>query len=466
MANFSILRRLIWQAWRQGWAMLALGVILPPCASMLRQIMSPMPAANTPWTITVFLLFVMIAVWAATLAEGAGERRSYANLHFPIHPALASMMTFILYSGIALLIGIWIGWWQWHTLAAFASQALQIIWSQGAVGILPWFSRVAGVECLLLIVGAGFAVAVFSLSYVVALSCSRWAGMVSAIIWGLVFNRWSVELLTSTHADMQYIWLADALLRNGMVIIAGVLGLLFLHFPRTASRRGRVVTLSLLGITALFFPILSVAHSTLSPTPNSLPPSRLATPDGASAVEVVFSRSEGLVELRLVDYRRELSAVQRFKRRIHPMAFVDASTVLLLQQSPEARDLSLLEWSLEDNQLRRLLTIPSSRNTLNRFIGTYFTRNDRRVALSPDGRQMVIALPSPYGDYDFVHDLWWFDLHQRQATLARPLAASGRLEISWTANGALVSRQGDSLLCITAPGRVEELPLSLTEEVR
>ncbi len=104
-----ILLRLCWRELSRGWVLLVFGLLLPPlAASVQNDRISLLP--ETPLLHTLILL-AAVTIRAGMLAVDAREGTSYQAVHFPLHPSLASLTTFLSQLGIAVLIGVSAGGW-------------------------------------------------------------------------------------------------------------------------------------------------------------------------------------------------------------------------------------------------------------------------------------------------------------------------------------------------------------------
>ena len=157
MRLLSILYRLCWKECRQGWLLLALGLLLPALAVNLQHL------KLLAWTvpeITLFVLLLGVSVWASTLAADARGRHSYAGAHFPQHPALAPLVTFVLQGSAAALIGI-----------LFGCARVQMGNLHGITTFPLWAMY--------------YVTSTFAVSFVLASALSPWSGMVTGVLWAL-----------------------------------------------------------------------------------------------------------------------------------------------------------------------------------------------------------------------------------------------------------------------------------------
>lgn len=155
MHILSMLGRLLWKEWRQGWAVLLLGLLAIIISGILKDV--KIFRIEMPH-ITLSLLLLVAAVRGAMLAAGERYRRAYDGIHFSVHPALGPTLTFWFHLAIIILLG-----------AAFGG----VMQSSGEY-ISPWWRVGFGVVYL----GGAF-----GLSFVVSTAFSPPAGIVAALFW-------------------------------------------------------------------------------------------------------------------------------------------------------------------------------------------------------------------------------------------------------------------------------------------
>jgi len=412
---WPILQRLCWKEFRRGWLMLLLGLLLPPLAVSLNRDRLELLTFDMP-TMALFVLMISVAVWASMLAKDARGRQSYAGIHFPQHPGLASLVTYLLQGGVALVIGLSIGYWR------------------AQMGGLYYTDNF---PCLgLLYVGSTFAV-----SYILTLLFSSKVGMAAGILGALV-NMQAFTALASYHRNLA---MQDTVVHYmGMVIVLAFFAVLCYLLTLRFSRKTRLVLACvLLGIGVLYIPAKgfweSLTHTRQFDCTDNVP-TRLCTNDGALTVDYINQQSSvwTSVDLRFVDHRRQHTRTHHFAQAIQPIGFMGDNVVILAQQLKKEPLVTLLRWALDTDSIEPFATLPAHPNSLALTFRTYSP-----ASIAPDGRYGVMFIASPYGDVDHPipsgFDLWKIDLQHRSVTLLKPLCPSYSYIFGWRDNEAILS---------------------------
>jgi len=426
-----ILQRLCWKELRQGWLMLLLGLLLPPLALSLMLDHVELLTFDMP-TIALFVLIVGVAVWASMLAKDARGRQSYAGIHFPQHPGLASLVTYLLQGSVALVIGISIGYWRARMGGLYSYDNY------------PFLG--------LLYVGSTFAA-----GYGLTLLFSPPVGMVAGILCGLV-NTWTFNALASNQLGFN--GQDTVVLYMGMAIILSFFAVLcYLLMLRFSLKTRRVLACVLFGIGLLFIPIKEFVKDNLPQDARMNIPVRLASSDGALVVEAPVIESDS-VDLRLVDHRRLRTLTHRFRQAVQPLGFVGKNVVILAQQLKKESRVTLLRWALDSDAVEPFASLPARPEGL-----TYTLNYYSLASFDPGGRFGIIFVPSPYGGGYWYqdYDLWKIDLQQRSVTMIKPLIRSPSDITGWHGNEAILA-MGNMYAVSMATDQMIELPAPLAQE--
>ena len=430
MRLLPILYRLCWKEFRQGWLILALGLLLPPLTVNLQQndFWSDWGIWHWSWmlqlnrnlpAITLFMLLLGVSVWAARLGAEACARQSYAGVHFPQHPALASYLTFFWQGSAAALIGLSIGYARMH-----------MVYDDEFFAISLWAML--------------YLASTFMVSFIMASALTQWSGIVAGLIWALgngqTFTALSEYWPNIDKLSMQIM---------GGTIVMSCIAMLILQ-SHTTLRLGfnvpRVLAPLLLGMAMLSVPFCWLAEEIRleSRLDKHMPinyPVRLTSADDALAIECDrLALKKDAADLHVIDYRRQRTLTQHFAQDIQPIGFVGQSAVLLRQQRRHEHHLTLLRWALDTNTVATFASIPDNPDQT--------AEGCWDASMSRDGHYALLYVPSPYGNYfhGFV-DLWKIDNQLRKATLLQPDFNCG-IQIGWRGNDALVSCR-DSVLSLS-----------------
>ncbi len=394
MRLLPMYQRLCWKEFRQGWLMLALGLLLPLLAANLQQL------KLLEWTmpsIALFMLLLGVCVWGAMLGAGARARQSYAGVHFPQHPALASCVTFWWQGSAAALIGILIGAVQGNSGHLFDVVDFSLL------GMLYFASA-------------------FAVSFIMASVFSPWSGIVTSIIW-VLGNSTTLSALTEGNFRND---LEKPMQVMAGVIVMSLIALLILSFTtRVDAKWPRVLACLLLGAVLLIQPICWLGDDIFHNSSVNYP-SPLSSDDGSLVVkydpQTLHYRS---VDLQIIDYRRQKTLTKHFEQDIQPLWLAGRSTVMLAQQRKQEHHLTLLRWALDTNTVEPFAAFPTGSVGFSQF-----------ASLSPDGQYAVMLIQSSMGGSD-SYDIWKIDMQTRKLTLLKPAAACASL-IRWQGHDALI----------------------------
>ncbi|MHB9023799.1 MAG: hypothetical protein ACYC7E_06425 [Armatimonadota bacterium] len=448
MATHHILRRLLWKEWRLGWPMLAAGLVLPPLATAIVKVHKSNFRSLDWTTVSLFLLLFAIAVWASTLAGRERIRQSYAGAHFPLHPAWNTLNTYLAQGIIVLLIGLNVGWWSTKLDESY-----------------PLLNA-------LLLAGL-FVGSQFTLSFVVSLAISTTAGIVAGICW-ILGNNEVLALLTMNNyrisddpLPLKSIALLSLCIASALLVITIVL------LPaRTVSIYRRIIACMILGLGTLSLPVYDQYIETWLQKPqwatHILPPVRIHSVDGSLAVEVIRpdrKNNDVATGLRFIDYRQKRIAEHALQPVMQPIGFISHQAVIVAQQRPDDREITLLRWDTITNAMRSLLTIPTRRGALAEVLmqNISWSESSFIAELSPDSHYCLLALPSHYGD---AYNLWLVDLQKTLSILVLPHAElfTPRMHVSWLKDDLIISSLNQPLKISLITGKVSRLPIPAPKE--
>ena len=427
MRLVPILHRLCWKECRQGWLLLALGLLLPALAVNLQHL------KLLAWTvpeITLFVLLLGISVWASTLAADARGRQSYAAVHFPQHPALATLLTFVLQGSAAALIGI-----------LFGAARMQIGHLHDITNYPLWAMY--------------YVASTFAVSFIMASALSPWSGMVLGILW-MLGNMQTFSALIDSVRNYPGTEPGLAMLQMHWVLIVSVVLMLMLSFMlRLSFTRRRLLACVLLGAAMLSRPLCWIREGIFQTThkPDN-PWVELTFADGSLAVE-----HDG-PDLQFIDYRRQHTVTRHFDGVIQPIGLVGHAVILAQQRKGEHR-ITLSRWSSDTNTVEPFASFSARPDGLVPSI-----LNKPVASLSRDGHYGIILIRSPYWDDDdyLGFDIWKIDLQLRKVTLLTPAWSRWIAEISWHGDDALISNS-DSIFSISmTSGQITPLSLPTPRE--
>lgn len=421
MRLLPILERLFWKEFCQGWLMLTLGLLLPPLAGNLPHL--KLLTFDMP-SITLFVLLLGISVWAAMLAGEARGRQSYAGVHFPQHPALASIVTFVLQGCAAALIGFSIG---------FARVKLG---NPAGIADLPLWAML-------------YAASTFAVSFIAALALSPWGGMVAGIIWMLGYLSTFSDLITCQRfSDGEPIMTMQHM--SGVIVMAFISIVILLLAIRLNFTWRRALACILLGIVILSRPLWSLAASNRQNT-NYILPAKLSSADGTLVVDYDrLAPNKDYMDLHFVNYRQQHTDTRHFAQEVQPLCFIGKNAVMLAQQRKKERHVTLLRWTLDTNTVEPFASIAARPESLAITNNGY----DPKASLSRDGHYGVIILPSPYSEDCYGFDIWKIDLQLRKVTLLKPAWPAESESISWRGNDAIISSWAGILSVSMTTGQV------------
>jgi hypothetical protein len=415
--------------------MLAAGLLLPPLTDALGTPDSPL-YLNIPnmydWDlIALFLLMVPVVVWAATAAGRERLRQSYAGVHFPLHPAWSTLNTFLIHGAIALLIGL---------------------------NFSRWVPKLAEIRPLPLglLVGVLFVGSLFALSFIVSLTLSPTAGIVAGICWLCAYHEGLLGTYITSPLKSTIDW--TICLAAALFVLAT-----FLLSPRQLSLTRRIIACIILGFGTLGLPLYNGYLKTwfFQPSSTNLQlPARIYSTDGSLAVEVMSAK------LHFIDYRQGRTATRALQPSMQPIGFVGRRTVIVAEQRPGERGITLLCWDTTTNDMIPLLTIPTKRGALAKSLvdinsGSYPSFH---AEVSPDSRYILLALPTQYGDAEATN-LWLVDFQKAHVKLILPMSSPfiGN-DHSWQENSVVISGGRQPLKISLATGQVSSPPIPTPKE--
>ena len=486
-----LLERLCWKELRQGWPLLVIGLLLPPLTrDVTVQQLAQLPQ-NVSWygfsydnplwwnntqEIALLLLLLAVVVRAALLAGREQRRNTYADAHFPVSPALATLSSLLVQGSMVLFIGLCAGAWSVRGNEVAFVQWLKPVITSTDPGmhlgewLRQWLWQAIDPDTAytVLMLSAGLFLSAYGITFVLAAAFSWWVGIAAGLLWvtaNLGICHFLATQVSDYRAHSYYIFGTDISIHAGESLVAIALvtiaalvaaGVLLLPARSTFPWR-RVLASVVLGIAVCGAGAVYLFDRWQQVGPTAVP-LRLCSPDGALAVEV-YNGQPGCYydprsgEMRFVDYQRQREAVQQMNQLTQPIVFLGRNVVILAQQGVSDDHITLLRWELVANRLIPLFALPANRGALAEIVLNHRNYADQvqgiqdAMSISPDGRYGVFGLPSYYPRRG--SDLWGADLQQKTVRLLRPEARYGR--ITWEKD---VARIGHYQSIDMATGRI------------
>ncbi len=160
-----------------------------------------------------------------------------------------------------------------------------------------------------------------------------------------------------------------------------------------------------------------------------------------------------MVTLCCNDYREQRHIEQSYRREVLPLVFIGRDAVMLAQQQPHERRITLLCWHLAANTTE---TMGSLSDNPGAVMPLWWCRV--RAVLSPDARKMLFATTSCYDEHRV--DLWYLDLPHHSVTLLDPALYSYYGDFSCTNDGAVFCAENRLFKVDFASRREQSWPLS------
>ena len=446
MSTQQIITRLIWKECRQGWILLAPGLLLPPLAVGLTSARA-MQSFFNPATIICLLLLLGVVAWAATLGARRPARPGFAAAHFSLHPGLPLLITLLCQGLIVTLIGISVGLWTANPPALPVNLSLML--------------------------ALGSFLGAFLLTMAVTRAFSLAVGLAAGTIWLLIYVE---RLLTLPIASANCHPTAELFFPYfPLCALAGLLAFLLLIVPKRESLACRIAAMALVVLIAIGWPIF---FSLSSATPDEYYTSGyaeqvqtllpLATDDGVVTVAPHTDASSPPLTLQFIDHRTQQCAMQSFPEIVRPLGFCGRHTVLLLTQHGDEPRMTFSLWTLDDNTVHSLLTLPARRNVVACHPSWRLIPDDLEsssMMSSPDGRYALLLLPGMWKgkDLQFNRDLWLLDLPHRQAHILR-ISFMDICSITWLPGRAMLGSNYAGAFTVSLPaGQLQpaKLPSSL-----
>lgn len=440
MRALSILGRLCWKEWRQGWMLLALGAVLAPLAVKLTEAHVRLPYGLNPVTVIIYLLLFGIALWSPQLVAGGKSRQTYAGMHFSIPSAVPLLVTFFVQGLIVTLVGAMLGCW-----IAYLSNNIHNVSN--------------------IFVGALYFLTIYAVTTVVTRAISSAAGMASGIILVVVFGTLRFyDMLQQAISyrslfENEYIYLL-------FCVVAGMLAFLLLSSTRRWFLTRRILAIPLLAAAVIGVPVY---HQLRSRWANEGAPVFLmssysqSSPDGSVRVALVSDRS--VLQRRsyqLVDYRTQRSITQRFATPVKPLGIIGRDTVIMLGQRSGEKRMTVYRWQMGDNSVRPLLSLPSRFSDLD---GSVLSNDIVSIAsISPDGRYVLLRTRSLVARTEWTGDLWLLDLDQAQVHLITAATQDYNATFSWMPGRVILSSYRNPLSITLPNGKASPLAIPTARE--
>ena len=396
MQAWLILRRLCWKEWRQGWLLLALGIVLPPLAWLLSGVvdyrLDHYGFNIHTVSVTLFLLLVGVIVRAPMVVAGGTSRQSYAGAHFPLHPHWPLLVTFLFQGLIVALIGANFGW-----LGAP---------HQATMHAMPYDRMIlVGVMCF-----SG----VYLLAAALARAVSPLAGMAGGMLWLLFFGMHDTcqRLANPASVDYRGFWTSNNV-SLALVMAGGFVAYLLLMTPRGELLTRRVVAVALLALVTIGFPLWSAQTNNWKNEANEVELPSTVNRDNSVTVMSDANNGRGKpLSLQFTDYRLGRSVTRQFTLPTLPLGIIGQHTAILLEKHLDEQRLVVARWDLDGNTMRPLLALPASSTTLkNRYMYNIM------ASFSPDERYALLEMPALMPQMEDRRDIWLLDLPHAQARL-------------------------------------------------
>ncbi|MHB9107865.1 MAG: hypothetical protein ACYDCO_12480 [Armatimonadota bacterium] len=423
--------RLLWKEACQAWPWYLLGALVAVLA-----IPWVLPREMYGWQGQVrdypWMLVTLAMCVRGALLGTERFRHSYATAHFSIHPERMPAFAFGVNLLGVLLLGLAAGGW-------FAAQRDPML-----LAPIMFFFAVA-----------------FLLGYVVAAVFGKsYAGILAGIPWLFFYQMFSDHLRTpeSPNVDLFYGVFDQVLMYSGF-LAGGLLAVAFLllsrRLPLLLRRSGMVCCLALGVASSMVIMMLQQGDLGGNRDYYAITDQRMATSDGARAVEFIWDSQQRYYTLHFADYRRQLEARQRVEVPYLLLGFDGPDSVLLLGQRRWEGRMHVVRWWLAENRLEPVFSFRIRRGALHAGLansGRYL------VSLRPDGRYAALQLPSLLGEN--AADLWLLDLRRKQARLV--LVDWPGSSLAWKGNNLVTGTQVPQRISLTT-GKISPFPIKLQE---
>jgi len=418
--TFRAWGRLLWKEWREGWPILAVGVVLP----LLTLPMSGREGwTNSGLDYSVMgLVGILLVLWAADRARRIGMDRGPARQALPV-PAPAR--------------------WIFLHLAPLAIPALV----GAALGIMigAWHA-----ESIPLRAAITAAVLYMLSTFLLATMLSPVLSMIPALIIGVVWLFFGMDLVRWGNVTPLFL---------KVIVLALVASLLWEAFSRARwVWTGRVVVILLL-LTAFVTPgsLRNLTHRPDAEQDQSsfefpITHTPVVSDDGLQEIE--FGQANDEIFSNSVMFYTDDRDRTRFNREFpyftRPLDYISGNQILLGRQAPGERVVHLSVWDAHTDQVREKGRFSAVKDLLARTV---------RANFSPDGRYLLLIVQSqhPYSQGPmFLGDLWIADLAHGRAV---PVMANVLLPdvenppMSWTSERLYLSEYNILVELRTLRGR-------------
>ncbi|MHB0937742.1 MAG: hypothetical protein ACYC6A_15240 [Armatimonadota bacterium] len=421
--SFRLWGRLLWKEWREGWPILAIGVILPLLTLPLSK--------REGWERSGFdysvmgLVGILLVLWAADRTRRIGMDRGAVRQALPVSPSTRWVFTYLVPLPVPMLAGMSLGvmihaWHDWMPNALWMLTGILFLTSAflvttlltAALSFIP--AAILGVLWLFSGLDTEQPDSIFPMYVKVGIAC-----LLAALAW-------------DAFAAKQRYWAG----RTVMVV------LLLIALINPEELRG------------IGWPSRTNAVSKPQPhIPWTISYRKL--PEWTHVVTVMRDTSKNAhtphatvdsVELRYFDRRtRETRLTRSFTQVAQPLAFISEHEVLIGRQSAGEPDIQLSAWDLQTDSVSEKGRLAAEKNLLSSSVG---------ADLSPDGRYLAIykLRKSDKIDSDPTNDpvdLWIADLSRGRAVPVMmnvfPNDYSMQSPASWAPDGLYLSALGGSI---------------------
>jgi len=386
--------RLLWKEFRESWAVLAIGALLPQVATLFTRYEDCAYVCSG-------LTGVLLVLWA--IQRTYNWRTADTRMALPM-PALPRWVVIYL---VPLIVPVALG-----VSVALMFNAFRVN--------NDYYVNLAPPLRVMLPTLVSFMVALFCL----ATALSRiYSPMLAALVCLPLFvGGFSVE---------------NTLAGNGMLyariaISALVAALLWGLFARRQWYLVGRVALALMMAVIVVYPQLLKGHAR-PPMPSKsnasygAPINELMSANQAVHIWVDMSNEAKGKHIFAFDKRTGAEVSRTFKNRVSPLAIGDQH--VLIGESIRKHVLRIWNWDLKTNAITEISQMPTGRN----FPGS-------EAAIRPDGKYAVLVMEARYG---LGKDVWVFDLVKCKAFVALPnreiFPEWANMTVSWLGDRAIVS---------------------------
>lgn len=404
MRTIRMLGRLLWKESREGWIVVAIACLLPPCAFALARHFRAGPGGGVAYrpeleAIVQFVATVCslgaIMLWGVLKGERLRNQEKLPLAHVPASVVLERAVLL----GLPLIISVLAGAWFGRCCAAYGAYNALKQDTAAAAGMFAAYGAFAFAACCLL-----------------SASVSSWAAVVLGIPWTL----FGVVMAMGIHNVQSDLGFTRYLARITICAVGCLLLFLILSYKRRCrfAWAPPLIILILAVLWPLTTRLVDIAHAAAPYSGNDVTSS-----DGAiQAGQVSFSHNKSvLTYLNRVSGR---VATVSFDGITTPVA-ADNSGLVYLVQYTKGRNLRAIAW--DGKTLRRIANIPGDKHLLDRAASPWPEFN----SVSPDRRYVLFSLRSAISG---GADVWIVDASYRKAWIVAPNQWFSVAKASWMGN--------------------------------